>query len=298
MSGRAGRPRSSFHTRPRQAAGRLRPPAGGSGSSMPSASSTSCTDVTGTAPVAQQLVRRPRRATSRRAGHGQHVAAERQRVVGRDQRARAGSRASTTSVASASAAMMRLRTGKRQGAGSTPGAHSETTAPLGGDCLRPAPRCAAGRGGRCRSRARRPCARRRRARRRGPPRRCRSASPLTTATPARPGRRPSAPRRSRSPAVVGTRACPTIATTATRTARRAAARRADPQLASGSVDRGGAGAAGQPGASARAGGASGSSHGSRRAPRSGRAPRPRAPRPIASRRRGRRTVRATRSSRT
>ena len=39
------------------------------------------------------------------------------------------SRASTTIVASASPAMIRLRAGNRHGAGSTPGAYSETTRP-------------------------------------------------------------------------------------------------------------------------------------------------------------------------
>ena len=39
------------------------------------------------------------------------------------------SRASTTTVAAHSPAMMRLRAGKRHGAGSTPGSYSETTSP-------------------------------------------------------------------------------------------------------------------------------------------------------------------------
>ena len=40
------------------------------------------------------------------------------------------SRASTTTVAAQSPATMRLRAGKRHGAGSTPGAYSETTSPV------------------------------------------------------------------------------------------------------------------------------------------------------------------------
>ena len=39
------------------------------------------------------------------------------------------SRASTTTVAGASPATIRFRAGKRHGAGSTPGAYSETTRP-------------------------------------------------------------------------------------------------------------------------------------------------------------------------
>ena len=40
------------------------------------------------------------------------------------------SRASTTTAAAQSPATMRLRAGKRHGAGSTPGAYSETTRPV------------------------------------------------------------------------------------------------------------------------------------------------------------------------
>ena len=53
------------------------------------------------------------------------------------------SRASTTTVATASPATIRLRAGKRHGAGSTPGAYSETTRPR--SAIRAASaRCAAG----------------------------------------------------------------------------------------------------------------------------------------------------------
>ena len=53
------------------------------------------------------------------------------------------SRASTTTVAAQSPAMIRLRAGNRHGAGSTPGAYSETTSPPPATC-RASSRCAAG----------------------------------------------------------------------------------------------------------------------------------------------------------
>ena len=53
------------------------------------------------------------------------------------------SRASTTTVASHSPAMIRLRAGKRHGAGSTPGSYSETTSPRS-QILRASSACAAG----------------------------------------------------------------------------------------------------------------------------------------------------------
>ena len=63
------------------------------------------------------------------------------------------SRASTTTVASESPAMIRLRAGNRHGAGSTPGGYSETTCRPTRRSAGPAPRGGAGSPGRCRSRA-------------------------------------------------------------------------------------------------------------------------------------------------
>ena len=102
-------------------------PAAGSGS-IPSASSTSRTAVKGAAPwrsrsfvpAERPLVISPGTAKTSRPSSSAKSA-----VI----RAPDRSRASTTTVASERAAMIRLRAGNRQGAGSTPGGYSETTAP-------------------------------------------------------------------------------------------------------------------------------------------------------------------------
>src|SRR5438067_5040633 len=62
------------------------------------------------------------------AGDCEDLSAGLQREVGGDQRA-ASLPASTMTEAAASPAMIRLRAGNRHGAGSTPGAYSETTSP-------------------------------------------------------------------------------------------------------------------------------------------------------------------------
>ena len=78
---------------------------------------------------AQQRVR-PRRQRGRDlAGHGEDLPPGLECEVGGDQGAAALARLDDD-VAAARPAMIRLRAGNRQGAGSTPGAYSETTSPL------------------------------------------------------------------------------------------------------------------------------------------------------------------------
>ena len=105
--------------------------AGGAGS-MPTASSTSAAHVTGVAPSRSSAFV-PRESAEvispGTASTSRPSSSARSAVISAPLR----SRASTTTVACASPATMRLRAGKRQGAGSTPGAYSETTSPARGD---------------------------------------------------------------------------------------------------------------------------------------------------------------------
>ena len=109
----------------------------------------------------------------RRARDGQDVAADRERVVGRDQRARAARRLDHHRG-------LGERRDDAVAHGEAPRRRLDARPPLRDDharrrrCARRARRCAWGSRGRCRSPARRPCARRRRARPRARPRRCRA----------------------------------------------------------------------------------------------------------------------------
>ena len=188
----------------RRAADRPGRPARRGVASMPSASSTSAAHVAGVAPrrrsafvpALSALVISPGTASTSRPSSSAKSA-----VISAPDR----SRASTTTVARASPAMIRFRAGKRQGAGSTPGSYSETTRPPSRRSNGRARHARPGSRGRCRSRGRRRC---------GPPAasapRCASpsiprASPLTTTAPGR--RRLGRQRPGDGPAVAGARPC-------------------------------------------------------------------------------------------
>ena len=96
---------------------------------MPSASSTSVAAVRGVAPSRSSAFV-PRRERGRDlAGDGEDLAPFLEREVGGDQGAAALARLHDDGRRARAPATIRLRAGKRHGAGSTPGAYSETTRP-------------------------------------------------------------------------------------------------------------------------------------------------------------------------
>ena len=112
------------------------------GGTIPYASSTSSADVSAVAPSRRSAFVPARERARDLARDGEHLSPLLEREVGRDQRAAPLPRLDDDRRG-ARPAMMRFRAGKRHGAGSTPGAYSETIEP-GRAIRRARSACAAG----------------------------------------------------------------------------------------------------------------------------------------------------------